>query len=162
MKRYILIILILALFAPINLVEANEKKQGKIDRKEWFAKMRNLKHNYLSKEIGLTPEQAEKFFPIYDSMEDEIFKVNRETRKLEKKVSESESASDVEYEAAAKAIIDLKKKESTIELKYIDQFKTILSSKQLFLLKKVERKFTHKIMRGYNSKGKDSKGKNKQ
>lgn len=143
MKRYITLFIILAMFAPISMIEA---KGNKGDREKWFAQMREYKHKFLAQELGLSQAQQDKFFPIYDKMENEIFKVNSETRQLEKKVSKG-NASDVEYEAAAKAIIELKQKESAIELKYFNQFKTVLSSKQLFLLKKAERKFAKELIK---------------
>ncbi|MBR3765803.1 MAG: hypothetical protein IKL11_01405 [Muribaculaceae bacterium] len=114
--------------------------------------MRQHKHDFIAKELGLAKDQQTKFFPIYDAMEDEIYKVNRETRKLEKQVANNKAATDVEYDAATKAIIDLKKKESAIELKYFDKLKTVISSKQLFILKKAERKFTNNIMKEHNKK----------
>lgn len=150
MKRSIIIILIIAIFAPINMVVAQGKKN--VDRKEWFAHMRQHKHDFLTKELKLTKEQEAKFFAVYDAMEDELHKVNRDTRKLEKQVADNKAATDVEYDAASKAIIELKKKEAAIELKYFDKLKSTISSKQLFLLKKAERKFTKNIMKEHNKK----------
>ena len=150
MKRSIIIILIIAIFAPINVAVAQGKK--KADRKEWFAHMRQHKHDFLTKELKLTKEQEAKFFAVYDAMEDELHKVNRDTRKLEKQVADNKAATDVEYDAASKAIIELKKKEAAIELKYFDKLKSTISSKQLFLLKKAERKFTKNIMKEHNKK----------
>lgn len=150
MKRSIIIILIIAIFAPLNMVVAQGKKN--VDRKEWFAKMRQHKHDFLTKELNLTKDQEAKFFAVYDAMEDELHKVNRDTRKLEKQVADNKAATDVEYDAASKAIIELKKKEAAIELKYFDKLKATISSKQLFLLKKAERKFTKNIMKEHNKK----------
>ena len=111
------------------------------------------KHEFIEDELDLTNEQEDKFFPIYDAMEDELHKVQRETQKLEKQVADKK-ATDVEYDAASKAIIELKKKEADIELKYFDKFKTVLSSKQIFQLKRAEKKFTRKIMNAHNKKRK--------
>lgn len=149
MKRILIVILIIATFVPFMNVEA--KKNGKADKKEWFALMRQHKHDFIEDELDLTDEQEDKFFPMYDAMEDELFKLHRETRKLEKQVADK-NATDVEYDAASKAIIDLKKKEADIELKYFDKFKTVLSSKQIFELKRAEKKFTRKIMNAHNKK----------
>lgn len=151
MKRILIVILIIATFAPFMCVEA--KKNRKPDKKEWFAKMRQHKHDFIEDELDLTDEQEDKFFPMYDAMEDELHKLNRETRKLEKQVADK-NATDVEYDAASKAIIELKKKEADIELKYFDKFKTVLSSKQIFELKRAEKKFTRKIMNAHNKKRK--------
>lgn len=151
MKRILFIILVVAFFAPINSTVAKDKK--KADRKEWFAKVREHKHDFIEDELDLTDAQETKFFLIYDAMEDELLKLQRETRKLERQVADKK-ATDVEYDAATKAIIELKKKEADIELKYFDKFKTVLSSKQLFELKRAEKKFTRKIMNAHNKKRK--------
>lgn len=150
MKRILFIILALIVVAPFNVILAQGKKK---DRKEWYAQMRQHKHDFIEDELDLTDEQEDKFFPIYDAMEDELHKVQRETRKLEKQVADKK-ATDVEYDAASKAIIELKKKEADIELKYFDKFKTVLSSKQIFELKRAEKKFTRKIMNAHNKKRK--------
>ncbi|MBR5332644.1 MAG: Spy/CpxP family protein refolding chaperone [Muribaculaceae bacterium] len=151
MKRIIFIILALAIVAPFNTIIAKDKKKN--NREEWYAQMRHHKHDFIDDELDLTDEQEAKFFPIYDAMEDELRKVQHETRKLEKQVDDKD-ATDVEYDAASKAIIELKKKEADIELKYFDKFKTVLSSKQIFKLKKAEKKFTRKIMNAHNKKHK--------
>lgn len=153
MKRSFILILIFTIFSSINVIDAQEKK-NKMNREEWFAKMRNYKHKFIADEIKLTPEQEAKFFPIYDMMENELYQAQRETRKLKKKIEKDESVSDTEYETATKAIIDLKRKEHEIELKYYYQIKPIISSKQYFLLKAAESKFTRTVMRRHNQKGK--------
>ena len=149
MKRYITLILILSLFAPLCHIDA----KGGRNRDDWFKKMREYKHEFISKELGLSAEQQQKFFPIYDKMEDEIFKATSETHQLETKVS-GNNVSDLEYENATRTIIELKQKEAAIELKYLDSLKTVLSSKQLFQLKKVERKFARQLMKMRNNKHK--------
>lgn len=153
MKRSFILILVFTIFSSINVIDAQEKK-NKMNREEWFAQMRNYKHKFIADEIKLTPEQEAKFFPIYNMMEDELFQGQRETRKLKKKAEKDESVSDSEYEAATKAIIDLKRKEHDIELKYYYQIKPIISSKQYFKLKAAEHKFTRIVMKRHNQKGK--------
>lgn len=150
MKRILFIILIITTIAPFNTIVADNKK--KVDKKEWFAQMRQYEHEFIADEIDLTKEQKDKFFEIYDAMKDELYKVQRETRQLERNVAKKDNATDVEYESAAKAIIELKQKESTIELKYFDKFKEVLSAEQLFELKKAERKFMNKLRKEHNKK----------
>ncbi len=80
-------------------------------------------------------------------MEDETTKLNSETRELERRIAESpEDVTDLEYEKATEALFDLKIKEGEIEKSYADQFKTILTNKQLFMLKSAERNFSRDLM----------------
>ncbi|MDE6239290.1 MAG: hypothetical protein K2M54_04790, partial [Muribaculaceae bacterium] len=91
-------------------------------------------------------EQQQEFFSAYDEMEDRINRLNSETRELEQRVMSNDNASDVELDAAARAVYQLKNEESKIELEYFDQFKKILQPKQLIRLKNAERKFTQQLM----------------
>lgn len=145
MKRFIILTFIFA-FLATSYVYA-QGRNNDANRREWFKEVRQYKHNFLTKELNLSEDQQEKFFSIYDAMEEEIHNAQRETRSLTWKIRESKSeVSDLEYEKAAEAQFELKGKESQIEMKYFPQFKNVLSKKQLFLLKHAEHKFTREIM----------------
>ena len=80
-----------------------------------------------------------------------MFKVNREARAMEKKITKSsEKVSDLEYEKAAEAMYEVKGKEAAIEKQYFTKFKTVLTPKQLFELKQAERRFTDKLMKEHS------------
>lgn len=122
------------------------------DMKQWMLEIREYKHDFIASKLDLSREQQNKFFPLYDKMNDEIQKVNSETRMLEKKIYDSpaESVSDLEYDMAIQALFDLKGKEAAIENQYLEQFKEILTKRQLFLLKGVERDFSMQMMRRHH------------
>ncbi|MBQ7041335.1 MAG: hypothetical protein IJN66_01315 [Muribaculaceae bacterium] len=162
MKRLSILFIIISLFAQLSTVDA-QKKQSKEERQQWFKEMREYKHNFLIKELALDKEQQETFFPIYDAMEDETFKLHHGTRKLQRELSKKDAdVTDIEYEKAAEALFELKYKEAQIELKYFEQFKNVLTKKQLFLLKKAEDKYTRHLMRQHDKhkKNKNRKEKN--
>ncbi len=76
MKRGLLISVILALILPV----VSFGQEGNSQRQKWFSEMRNYKHDFLAKELSLSKDQQSAFFPLYDAMEDETNKINRETR----------------------------------------------------------------------------------
>ncbi len=130
-------LLLLMFTACVGNVQAQDKKR------QWTKEMLEYKHNYIIKETGMTQAQSEKFMPIYQAMEKEIFKVYRNAREQSKKVSATNiKVSDEEYFNAAKAMAEVKYKVGEIESRYFNQFAKILSKKQIFLLKKAELKFT--------------------
>lgn len=116
------------------------------DRQRMLSEVRNYKHDLMTKELELTKEQQHEFFALYDEMEDRINKLNSETRELEQRVSSENGLSEVEMEAAAKAIFGQKSEEGKIELEYFELFKTILNPKQLLRIKNTERKFTQQLV----------------
>ena len=107
---------------------------------------REYKHRFLSKQLELTKDQEMPFFDVYDRMEDETAKITNETRDFEKKLMEAEEVSDLEYDTATDALFELKIKEGEIEKSYLEKLRTILTKKQLFLLKSAERKFNRELM----------------
>lgn len=162
MKRFSIILLIVTLFAQASVIGA-QGKPSKADKDKWFKEMREYKHNFLVKELDLTPEQQKEFFPLYDAMEDECFKVNRETRKMQRQIMKKDASevTDIEYEKATEALFELKLKEANIEYSYLKKFGTVLSKRQLFILKHVEDKFTRHLMKEHSKHSKKKKqGKN--
>lgn len=143
-----LLLLIIAIILPVAALAQKEHSKG--SRAQWWKEMQEYKHNFIAKEINLSDEQKEKFFPIYAEMEKATFQLNKQTRDLEKKVTDNKSATDIEYEKAAEALFELKAKEGAIEESYLTKFKAILSPQQLFKLKIAERKFTREVMKHHN------------
>lgn len=116
------------------------------DRERWLDEIRNLKHDYLAKELDLTREQQNEFFPLYDAMQDEIEQLNTRTRELEAAISSDESASDLQVENAARTVFEQRRAEGQIEMTYFDKFRDILNPRQLLQLKDAERKFTRQLV----------------
>lgn len=144
-KTYFLFTLVLLFFALPAVSYAQDSDVQ--TRKKWFQEVRNYKYDFFSKEMELTKEQQNAFFPEYEAMEKAIFMVNEEAREMESKITNSKDAvSDTEYEAAALALTKIKQKEGEIEMEYFTKFEKILSKKQLFLLKRAENKFTQSIL----------------
>lgn len=132
--------------ASLSSVFAQSVQPDESDRRKWMTEMRNFKHEFLAKDLNLTKEQQQEFFASYDEMEDRIDRLNAETRDLEQRIMTDSDASDVEVDAAARAVYQLKSEESKIELEYFDRFKEILQPRQLIKLKNAERKFTQQLM----------------
>lgn len=145
---------IIIFFASVSAMVAQNDHNAQ--RKQWFDEMRQLRTNYIAKDLDLSKEQREKFVPIYDAMSREVEKVMRETRSLYNNVKKKgEAATDVEKEKAAEAMYECRGKENAIEMKYFSKFKSILTPDQLFKLKSSENKFNRQLMK--QRKGRDKK-----
>ena len=122
-------------------------QQAPADNDKIVAQLRPYKHNFLIKNLELTKEQQRDFLPLYDKMDDELLKINEETRRLERTVSENKDATETEIEAASRAVFEQKIKEGEVELSYYEKFKDVLTARQLLMLKSTERRFTQWIAR---------------
>lgn len=147
MKKLILIALMMVAAAT---AAPSAEAQGKASREQWMTEMRQYKRNYLAKELELTKEQQNKFFPLYEAMEDECAALDEDTRQMERRISQAADASDLEYEKATEAMYETKVKQAEIERGYAAKFKEVLTPKQLFRLKDADRKFARTMMRQHN------------
>lgn len=119
--------------------------QGKGSR--WSKEMLDYKHDFIAEQTQMTQVQRDKFMPLYEAMEKEIYAVNKETGHQARKVSATNrKVTDQEYINAARAMQNAKIKEGQIENRYFEKFSKILSPKQMFLLKQSERKFTRQMI----------------
>ena len=132
------------LTASLFTIQAADKPR------QWTKDMLEYKHDFIAKETNMTQAQRDKFMPHYEAMEKEIFAIHRNAREQAKKVSSGQKISDQDYAKAARIMAEVKAKEGEIETRYFEIFSTILSKKQLFLLKQAEIKFTRQMV----SKGK--------
>lgn len=139
------------------LCQAQKAAPTKAQADKWYSEMRAYKTEYIANALDLTPEQKEKFVPVYNAMNAEFDKISRETRALERKVSKNEKASDLEYEKAAEALFEMRSREGAVDQRYYQQLKAILSKKQLFQLKAAERHFGRHLMKEREGKGKRDK-----
>lgn len=133
-------ILVLMFTASILPMQAANKQS------QWTKEMLEYKHDFIAKETQMTQAQRDKFMPLYEAMEKEIYSVYRNAREQAKKVSGNRKVSDEEYVNAARAMASVKAKEGEIENKYFEKYAKILSKKQLFLLKQAEMKFTRQMV----------------
>ena len=139
------IVMAMLICAPAAMAK-KERRESERERKEWMGDIRELKHTFFKKELGLTRDQETAFFRLYDQMDDELFKVADETRALERKISNKANATDTELETAARAQFEQRKKEAEIELRYFEEFKNVLTKRQLLKIKDVERRFNRALL----------------
>ncbi len=117
------------------------------DRTRYVTEIRNYKHKHIAKELDLTKEQQAKFFPFYDRMEDSIMVIGDKARTLEQVLDPQFEATDQELEAVAETLFNQKLDEGRLEAEYYNQFKQILTPRQLIALKVAERSFNQRLMR---------------
>ena len=79
-----LLFILLVIAAAIPSIAQNPVLSS-ADRQRWLSEIRGYKHDYLARELDLTREQQQDFFPLYDAMEDEVERINADTRELEQR-----------------------------------------------------------------------------
>ena len=131
-------LLSVALFAFLIPASAQNNAAG-----DWMSRMRSEKIAFLTSEIGLTPEEAQVFWPIYNKAEAEETSAFNETRKcftaLNEAVQQKKSQSEIsrllhEYTSAVS-------KSQGIQAKYVSQYEKVISAEKVAKLFLAEERF---------------------
>lgn len=143
--RNIRVLIILTALSMVMNASAQTLTDG--ERQQGLEQLRAFKHKMFEKELSLTKEQKDKFFNVYDAMDDELMEIGNETRDAEKDINADASASDQELREKSRVLFEQKKREGEVELKYYDRLAEVLTPRQLAKVKGVERKITMSLAR---------------
>ncbi|MCM1292848.1 MAG: hypothetical protein NC230_04635 [Bacteroides sp.] len=146
MKHFLRAFLIMTLIVG-SALSASAQKPGDKKHSQWIKEMNQAKLEFMINQLNIREDQKEKFTEIYNDMQDEINKLRKETISLKKTISAKKNATDLEYEKAAEAMFEFKKKEGAIEYKYYEKLKSVLSPQQMFEYKTAEQTWMKRLMK---------------
>jgi hypothetical protein len=134
MKTFSLSILALVL-APCMLMAQSEEAMKKIEA---------ARIALITERLELSPEQAEKFWPIYREYNNKRRELRTELRNARRDVNPSELTEEQSRELMALAM-EIKQRELKLEQDYSGRLQAIITSRQLLRLKNAEQDF-HKML----------------
>lgn len=137
---------------PSTFGQENRREQAQ-EKKE---KIEALKISFITTELALTIEEAEKFWPIYNEMEAKLKAEKKIQRNLEKELKENEATlTDAENKSKALALFDSEQKEVTIKREYFTKIGDQIGYTKSTKLLSLEQKFKRELMNQLNA---DKKG----
>lgn len=102
---------------------------------------------FITKEVGLTPEEAQVFWPVYNQYQEEMKGVRKEQRELRKGARQNfDTKSDKEIEDWMDREIALRQEEVALQQKYHVKLKEVLPIKKLARLYMAEEKFKKQML----------------
>ena len=129
-------------------------QRGEGHNKERWEKYKAEKVAFLTSHLDLTPEEAQKFWPVYNQMEKEKEAAHNKRRELEQKVRNSgDKLSDKEIIALTREFASNEEKEGAINKKYNEEFLKILPPKKVLQLYKMEGEFRMYMFKKYRERG---------
>ena len=110
-----------------------------------------LKTAFITSELSLTSQEAEKFWPIYNAFEDKQFELRHEKMKSYMKRMEADLDTMSEKEAAVLLAQMESVEEETHQLrkKLVADLKNVISSHKIIKLKKAEEDFNRNLLKQY-------------
>ena len=108
-------------------------------------RIKNLRIAYLSDKLELTPDQAEKFWPVYRQFVLERAKLRIELKSAQLSNNSSPPDPKKQQELIDKSL-QVKQKELDLEKEYSGKFLHVISAQQLLNLPKAEQEFRSMII----------------
>jgi len=126
---------ILFLFLSFNFYAQNDKEKDKF--KEKREQIKTMKVAFLTTELDLTPSEAEKFWPLYNTYDDKQFELRHQKMKdYYKRIKDDELNNLSEKEAASllNQIEDNEEDLFNLKMKFVKSLKGILPSVKIIKL----------------------------
>lgn len=134
-----LVLATLSMSMPLSFAQGHPSS----NKDGWQKKMMVERIGFITAEVGLTSDEAEVFWPIYNKYQDERMDSFRKTmdsyKALEKAVDEYRPAK--ELNSLLQQYIDCGKATYEIDTKYLPMFRNILSAEKVAKVYMAEEKF---------------------
>ena len=100
----------------------------------------------ITERLGLSPEQAEKFWPVYRQYNMERREIRKEFREARQGV-DMKSLTEEQSKQLVQKSMEMKQKELNLEKEYASRLTEVISTQQLFRLKNAEKDFQQMILK---------------
>ena len=121
------------------------------DNGRQMANIRAAQVAYITDKLSLTPEQAEKFWPVYNEFSSKRFEIRREYRDLRRSVGRGQTTRE-ESEKMVELGLKMKEREVKLEREYSERFMRVVGPAQVVALRKAEDDFKKMLMRRIQQK----------
>lgn len=140
--------LILALMICIPFVYAQPRDNGPKPKQE---KIEELKIALITKELNLSPEEAEKFWPVYNEMGNELKTEKKKQRGINKELRENHSTySEAQFRDKSGAIMSSEIRCAELKKSYHDKIGSIIGYKKATKLLSLEQRFKKELLNRLN------------
>lgn len=142
------LILITTFLTSISLTFAQPQKPHK-------EKIEAYKIAFFTKQMKLTPEESQAFWPLYNQYEDEKETMQRE---LKREGQQFEFMSDKEAEAFVLKNFEMQEKQLALKRKYFEKFKAILPIRKVVKIYQAEDAFKEQLIREIQKRRMENRG----
>ncbi len=131
---------LLILIASVQLFAQKEMDQKTIEL------IKSKKVAFITEQIGLTPQESQKFWPVYNKLENERTELYNHRRDMEESTEDKSVKSEDFYRKLSNDIVAGHVKEGKLMEEYNSKFLSILSAEKVVKLYHSERKFRSYLM----------------
>ena len=137
MKNILIIALLLSGFTALAQNTSQQDARSKLE---------SARIALITERLGLTPEQAQQFWPIYNEYAEQRRLIQQEFRDARKGL-DMNKLTEEQSRVLMKVRMDGKQRQLNLETKYGDRLMDVINTRQLMALKKAEDDFRAMIIR---------------
>lgn len=122
-------------------------------------KVESMRIAFLTQKLDLTPDEAQKFWPVYNEFQkkrEELHKKRKEDFKSAK--TNIDSLSDKQVESIVDGEMAFRQKNVDLEKEYHSKFKSALPIKKVAKLYRAEDMFAHRLLEQISERGRGDHG----
>ncbi|MBP7272580.1 MAG: hypothetical protein KA974_01990 [Saprospiraceae bacterium] len=117
-------------------------------------KMEAMRAAYITEKVDLTADEAQRFWPVFNEMDDKLREIRKERRPDKKPIS----MTDAEADQFLNEFMRQEEQELAVKKDYYQRIRKLLPPKKVIMLFKAEREFKGELL----NKMKERKGRGKQ
>ena len=141
---------------PIFLLLVTTVSLAQIPTKEKREQLRTLKIAFITDELQLTPDEAAKFWPIYNDFDDKQRELKQEKMRSYMKRFDSGEVDKMNDKEATNFLNQMENTEDELyqlRKKFVTNLKAVLPPIKIIKLKRAEEGFNRKLLQQYRNKG---------
>ncbi|RYE18489.1 MAG: hypothetical protein EOP51_21860 [Sphingobacteriales bacterium] len=139
LRKSFILLLIFALSGSINQALQAQPREKKHERIE------AARVSFLTEKMQLTPEQAQKFWPVYNEFSQKRKELKKKARVF--KDEDLDALSDAQLREGIMQMMDFREKEAALEKSYVDKFLAVVSPRQLATMYRSEKEFMRLLLK---------------
>lgn len=151
--KQIIFLFTLAVFMITQTTAFAQRGDGRSP--ERWGKYKAEKVSFLTTNLDLSPEEAQRFWPLYNQLDKEKAELQMKRKDLEQNVRDAEETiSDDEIIKLTREFASSHEKEGALNKKYNEEFLKVLPPKKVLQLYKVEGEFRMYLFKKYRDQHK--------
>lgn len=119
---------------------------------ERLKEIKAQKTAYLTTKLGLTTEEAQRFWPVYNEYDDAREKLRKEMRDLHKSGKEEGGLTEATAKVMLTKGLDIRTRELELERTYSERFSKSIGALKTVQLVKAERDFNKEVLRRFRDR----------
>lgn len=116
-------------------------------------RIKTLKVAFITERVGLTSEEAQQFWPIYNEHEDTLEEIRRKERaELEVNIAWAQDLSNNESERLLDRLLELQFEKQKVDQEFLSKLRTVIPAKKVLLLVKAEEDFKRQMIQEFRKR----------